>query len=195
MAGSIADFKASFNTDLARPNRFDVLIPVPLGLIQYVRSTRQLTMRCEATELPGRTIATGSTKIYNIEEKYPYQTTYSDISLTFIVSDDMNEKKFFDAWLDWINPSNGSMNMKYKTEYAVPITVYQYDLQNKISYSAQLLDAFPVSTNGMSLDWSSDGSHKLTVTFAYTRWRNNSLEAQALEFFDATLATARAAIQ
>jgi hypothetical protein len=96
MAGSIADFKASFNTDLARPNRFDVLIPVPLGLIQYVRSTRQLTMRCEATELPGRTIATGSTKIYNIEEKYPYQTTYSDISLTFIVSDDMNEKKFFE---------------------------------------------------------------------------------------------------
>jgi hypothetical protein len=107
----------------------------------------------------------------------------------------MNEKKFFDAWLDWINPSNGSMNMKYKTEYAVPITIYQYDMRNKISYSVQLLDAFPVSTNGMNLDWSSDGAHKLTVTFAYTRWRNNSLEAQALEFFDTTLATVRAAIQ
>lgn len=97
MAGSIADFKASFNTDLARPNRFDVFIPVPLGLLQYVRSTRQLMMRCESTELPGRTISTASTKIYNIEEKYPYQTTYGDISLTFIVDDTMSEKKFFDA--------------------------------------------------------------------------------------------------
>lgn len=193
MAGSIADFKASFNTELARPNRFDVSIPVPLGMIQYVKTTRNLKMRCEATELPGRTISTSSTKIYNIEEKYPYQTTYGDISLTFIVGDDMAEKKFFDAWLEWINPTT-NMNMKYKTDYVVPITIYQYDLQNNISYSVQLLDAFPVSTNGMNLDWSSDGTHKLTVTFAYTRWRNNSLEAQALEFFDTSLATVRAAI-
>lgn len=194
MSGSIADFKASFSTDLARPNRFDVFIPVPLGLLRFVKTTRQLRMRCESTELPGRNIATASTKIYNIEEKYPYQTTYGDISLTFIVDDDMSEKKFFDAWLDWINPSGGSMNMKYKTDYAVPITIFQYDLENKISYAVQLLDAFPVSTNGMNLDWSSDGTHKLTVTFAYTRWRNNSLETQALEFFNNSLATVRAAL-
>jgi hypothetical protein len=193
MAGSIADFKASFNTELARPSKFDVSIPVPLGLIQYVKTTRQLLMRCEATELPGRTLATGSTKIYNVEEKYPYQTTYGDITLTFIISDDMSEKKFFDAWLEWINPST-NMNMKYKKDYVVPIMIYQYDVRNKISYSVELLDAFPVSTNGMNLDWSSDGTHKLTVTFAYTRWRNNSLEAQALEFLDTTLATVRAAI-
>jgi hypothetical protein len=194
MAGSIADFKASFNTDLARPNRFDVFIPVPLGLLRFVGTTRQIKMRCESTELPGRSISTASTKIYNIEEKYPYQTTYGDISLTFIVDDDMSEKKFFDAWLDWINPSNGSMDMKYKNQYAVPITIFQYDLENKISYSVQLLDAFPVSTNGMGLDWSSDGTHKLTVTFAYTRWRNNSIEARALEFFDNSLATVLGAL-
>lgn len=194
MSGSIADFKASFSTDLARPNRFDVFIPVPLGLLRFVKTTRQLRMRCESTELPGRTISTASVKIYNIEEKYPYQTTYGDISLTFIVDDDMSEKKFFDAWLDWINPSGGSMNMRYKTEYAVPITIFQYDMENKISYSVQLLDAFPVSSNGMNLDWSSDGTHKLTVTFAYTRWRNNSIETQALEFFDNSLATVRAAL-
>jgi hypothetical protein len=193
MAGSIADFKASFSTDLARPSRFDVLIPVPMGMIQYVKNTRHLKMRCESTELPGRTIATKPVKIYNVEEKYPYQTTYGDITLTFIIGDDMSEKKFFDAWLEWINPSV-NMNMKYKTDYVVPITIYQYDLRNKVSYSVELLDAFPVSTNGMNLDWSSTGTHKLTVTFAYTRWRNNSLEAQALEFFETTYKTAREAI-
>ena len=32
MPGSISDFRASFNTDLARPNRFDVSIPIPLAL-------------------------------------------------------------------------------------------------------------------------------------------------------------------
>jgi hypothetical protein len=35
MAGSITDFKASFRTDLARPNRFDVNIPIPIGLLPY----------------------------------------------------------------------------------------------------------------------------------------------------------------
>jgi hypothetical protein len=27
----------------------------------------------------------------------------------------------------------------------------------------------------LDLDWSNDGVHKLSVTFAYTYWRNNSL--------------------
>ena len=33
MAGSIAEFKASFNAELARPNKFDVDIPIPIGMV------------------------------------------------------------------------------------------------------------------------------------------------------------------
>ena len=44
-----------------------------------------------------------------------------------------------------------------------------------MSYSVDLYEAFPVSMNQMDLDWSNDGVHKLSVTFAYTYWRNNSL--------------------
>jgi hypothetical protein len=32
---------------------------------------------------------------------------------------------------------------------------------------------FQMSVNQMDLDWSSDGYHKLVVTFAYTRWERN----------------------
>lgn len=181
MAGSIADFKASFKTDLARPNRFDVLIPIPLGISYYVGTSRFLQLRCENAELPGRNISTTSMKVYNIEEKFPYQTTYNDINLTFIVGDDMREKKLFDAWLEWINPSL-NYNLKYKTDYAVSLRINQYDLSNKLSYSIDLLDAYPIAVNQMDLDWSNDGVHKLTVTFAYTYWKNYSIEAMAQEF-------------
>jgi hypothetical protein len=187
MAGSITDFKASFRTDLARPNRFDVNIPIPIGLLPYREIGRTLRMRCENAELPGRSISTTSMKIYGVEEKFPYQTVYNDISLTFIVGDDMAEKKFFDAWLNWINPTI-NYNLKYKADYAVPLTVNQYDVKNELSYSVTMLDTFPIAVNQLDLDWSSDGHHKLTVTFAYTSWRNNSLEALGMELLETTIA-------
>lgn len=183
MAGSISEFKSSFSTDLARPNRFDVTIPIPIGMLPYRNTSRRLNLRCESAELPGRAVATTGMKIYGIEEKFPYMTSYNDISLTFIVSDDMQEKKFFDAWLNWISPSF-SFDVKYKADYAVTVRVNQYDLGTKSSYSVDLIDTFPIAVNPLQLDWSSDGVHKLTVTFAYTKWRNNSLEALAMEYIE-----------
>lgn len=187
MAGSIADFKASFSKELARPSKFDVNIPIPLGMIPYRSTSRMLTMRCENAELPGRTIATTSMKIYGVEEKFPYMSSYNDLSLTFIVSDDMQEKLFFDAWLNWINP-NTSYNIKYKQDYSVALRINQYDVQNKVSYSVDLVDAYPIAVNGLDLNWSAEGYHKLTVTFAYTSWRDNSLKTLAMDYLENVLA-------
>jgi hypothetical protein len=38
--------------------------------------------------------------------------------------------------------------------------------------------------NDMSLDWSADGYHKLTVTFAFTKWKNNSIQGLAMQFLE-----------
>jgi hypothetical protein len=176
MAGSINDFKSSFNKDLARPSRFDVVIATPLVMIPYISDARKLTYRCETAQLPGRTLATTEQKIgSNPVEKYPYQTTFNDIDLTFLVDDDMSQKLFFDIWLELINPSF-TYNYQYKSNYASVITVNQYDLTNKLTYSVDLFDAYPISVNQMDLDWSSESNHKISVTFAYTRWQNNSLQ-------------------
>jgi hypothetical protein len=183
MAGSISQFKSSFKQDLARPSRFDVQIPVPMALSFYGGTTRQLNYRCENTELPGRTLATTGLKIYNLEEKFPYQTTYNDISMTFIVDEDMRARKFFDAWINYINPTT-NLNFKYKTDYAVSILVNQYDMKNVPTYSVYLLDAYPISVNQMDLDWSSDGFHKLVVTFAYTYWKEYSIDSLAMDYIE-----------
>lgn len=177
MAGNISDFKASFKKEVARPNRFDVSISCPLVLLPYIEDARNLTYRCEAAQLPARTFATMEQKIgSNPIEKYPYLTTFNDIDLTFIMDDDMKQKNYFDLWLELINPSN-TYNYQYKSNYASVITINQYDVKNKISYTVALYDAYPVSTSQLDLDWSAnDVYHKQTVTFAYTRWENNSLQ-------------------
>ena len=190
MAGNINDFKASFQKDLARPNKFDVNIPVPLTLIPYVNNAKSLNYRCENASLPGRNLIPVEQKIgSNPVEKYPSLTSYTDIDLTFIVDDDMSQKVFFDAWLNFINP-NYNFNFRYKSDYATIITINQYDVTNQLSYSINLYDAYPISMNQMDLDWSVDGYHKITVTFAYTYWNNNSLQAFGMELVDAGLAYA-----
>jgi hypothetical protein len=187
MAGSINDFKSSFQKDLARPNKFDVSIPVPLTLIPYVKNAKNLIYRCENANLPGRNFATLEQKIgSNPVEKYPYLTSYNDLDLTFIVDDDMNQKVFFDAWMNFINPTY-NYNFRYKGDYSTAITINQYDVTNQISYSINLYDAYPVSMNQMDLDWSADGYHKLNVTFAYTYYQNNSLQAYGMQLVDAGL--------
>jgi hypothetical protein len=180
MAGTINDFKSSFNNDIARSNRFDVNIPVPVTLAPIMNKAKNLQYRCESANLPGRSLMTTEQRTYGPVEKYPYLTAYTDIDLTFLVSGDMDEKLFFDLWLDYINPMF-NYNIEYKSDYSTVITINQYNLQNELTYSVNLFDAFPVSVNQMDLNWGNDGVHKLTVTFAYTYWQNNDLEAIALQ--------------
>ena len=187
MAGSITEFKSSFKNDLARPNRFEVDIPVPLTLLPYIGTSRDLKYRCENANLPGRTLATMEQKTYGPIEKFPYLSTYNDIDLTFIVDGDMSQKVFFDAWLNYINPLFNN-NFRYKSDYSTDLRVTQFDSKNEATYSVDLYEAFPISINQMDLDWSqNDSYHKLTVTFAYTKWKNNSLQALAMEFLDSAI--------
>jgi T4-like virus tail tube protein gp19 len=174
MAGSINDFKSSFGSDFARANRFDVIINLPLALAFNVPvSARTLRYRCEASQLPGRTLATADRKTYGPVEKVPYISTYNDIDLTFLIEGNMNEKYLFDAWLDYVNP-NTTNNFNYKSDYSASIIINQYDVANELTYSVELVDAWPTSINQLDLDWSSDAVHKLNVTFSYTKWINNS---------------------
>ena len=193
MAGNINDFKASFTKDVARTNRFDVEIPVPLTLIPYLSSAKSLKYRCETAQFPGRTFATTEQKTYGPIEKFPYLNTYNDLDLTFIVDDDMNQKIFFDAWMSYINPLYNN-NYRYKGDYATTLVINQYDVSGEKTYSINLNEAFPISMNQMDLSWGDDSYHKLSVTFAYTYWQNNSLQALGMELVDAGINSVTSAL-
>jgi hypothetical protein len=188
MAGSISDFKSSFSTDVARSNRFDVFIPIPPVLLPYFSTARTLNFRCENAQLPGKTFSTTEQKFGSAPvEKFPYATTFTDIDLTFIVDDDMQQKLLFDGWMNYVSPVY-NYNIRYKSDYTTSITINQYDVENNLTYSVNLYDAYPISMNQMDLDWSSEGQHKLVVTFAYTNWQNNSLQDVGMQLLDMGIA-------
>lgn len=171
-------FFSSFNKGLSIPSDFSVKIIPPLALNGILPSNKDiLSFRCESTTLPGRNISTTDLRIYGPTEKFAYQTTYEDITFTFMCSAEMTEKLFFDAWLNYINPYN-KWNFEYKENYVAPsIQIEQYDRVGSLPYKVELIEAFPIAVNQLDVDWShSDSYHKLSVTFAYTSWKVMPIE-------------------
>ena len=136
--------------------------------------SRYLALQCETAELPGRTLLTQDVKIYGPTFKVPYQSQYNDINLGFICTNDFYERKLFDRWLEAIHPSDTN-NLRFpkgnSTRYMTNITIVQYDDFIKKIYSVQLIDAFPIGVAAQPLNWSEDNFHRLSVQFAYQRYK------------------------
>ena len=136
--------------------------------------SRNLALQCEAAELPGKTMTTADVKIYGPTFKVPYQTQYSDTSLTFLCTNEFYERKLFDRWMEAIHPSDTN-NLRYpkgdKSRYMTNIKIIQYDDFVKQIYAVELIDAFPIGVAPQSLSWADDGFHRLSISFAYQKYR------------------------
>ena len=136
--------------------------------------SRYLALQCETAELPGRTLLTQDVKVYGPTFKVPYQSQYNDINLGFICTNDFYERKLFDRWIEAIHPSDTN-NLRFPkgngTRYMCNITIIQYDDFIKKIYSVQLVDAFPIGVAAQPLNWSEDNFHRLSVQFAYQRYK------------------------
>ena len=136
--------------------------------------SRYLALQCETAELPGRTLMTHEAKVYGPTYKVPYQSQYNEMTLTFLCTNEFWERKLFDRWIEAIMPSDTN-NMRYAkdetTRYMTPIKVIQYDDFIKQIYAVELIDAFPIGISAQPLSWSEDGFHRLSVQFAYQRYK------------------------
>jgi hypothetical protein len=136
--------------------------------------SRYLALQCESAELPGKTLQTADVKIYGPTFKVPYQTQYTESTFTFLCTNEFYERKLFDRWMEAINPSDTN-NLRFPkgetTRYMSNIKIIQYDEFIRQIYAVELIDAFPIGIASQALNWSEDGFHRLSVQFAYQRYR------------------------
>jgi len=153
--------------------------------------SRYLALQCETAELPGKTLQTADVKIYGPSFKVPYQTMYSDATLTFLCTNDFFEKKLFDKWMEAIMPTDTN-NLRFpkgeNSRYMTNIKIIQYDEFIKQIYAVELMDAFPIGVAPQSLSWSEEGFHRLSIQFSYQKYRtlydgNYDLGAAAAALF------------
>jgi hypothetical protein len=100
------------------------------------------------------------------------------MTLTFLCTNEFWERKLFDRWIEAINPSDTNNfrfpkgdNNGFNTGYMTTIKVIQYDDFIKQIYAVELIDAFPIGLSAQQLSWSDDNFHRLSVQFAYQKYK------------------------
>lgn len=163
---------------LAKVNRFKVEIFRPENArfgVQFGDNARDLEFACESAEFPGRTLTTSDNRIYGPSFKTPYGTDYSEINLTFLCSENMREKYFFDDWINFINPTT-NFDFKYREEYVADVKIIQLNERNAQTYACRLYGAFPVAVNALQGNWADDGFHRVQVSMTYRFWEQIPVE-------------------
>ncbi len=177
---SITQFKE--NVRIVRPNQFFVELFLPQTIAAAVGSntiTNTFRFRCEATEFPGRTIATSDDVSFGPTVRHAYDVTYNDLNLSIIASEDMNERRVFETWIDNIVTNSGTRFdsgaranggfVKYYNDYTSgTIVVYQVnDAQTQLA-RCTLNGAFPIGIGPMNLSWEENDSYqRFAITIAY----------------------------
>lgn len=156
------------------------------GTAEY---TRGLDLMCSQTELPGKTINTSETKYNGDVQKIGNSLMYGNQQFTFKVSRDMYEKTIIDEWMNMVvNPETHEIS--YLDVYAVNINVFQMDESDTITHAIELVDAFPVMMNPLTLSNSEhNNTHELMVQFAYRKWRNIDLSSKGDSGLDSLMDT------
>jgi hypothetical protein len=164
----INDIKNEIVEGLARANAYRVFIAGPN--VQDIGS--DITLLCEIAELPGRQFQTTEQTMYGMYRKMPYGVIYNEIVLTFAEHRDFRIRKLFDSWQRKVSdPTNNYFS--YYENYIADIEIFALDPSNYARYNVLLEECYPVTISPQPLGYGEVDSYlKLSITFAYRRWRN-----------------------
>lgn len=156
------------------------------GTAEY---TRGLDLMCSQTELPGKTINTSETKYNGDVHKIGNSLMYGNHQFVFKVSRDMYEKTIIDQWMNMVVDPE-THEIAYLDTYAVSVNIFQLDESDQIVHAIELVDAFPVMANPLTLSNSEhNNTHELMVQFAYRKWRNIDLQGKEGNGLDSLMDT------
>ena len=162
---------------LVRPNNFSVEITCNVKLTELTNRIKEtFQFRCEKAELPGRTIATSENMGSGPTIKLGYDMTYNDIQLSVICAADMNERVFFESWMDFIIKPGGygsgdqAGTIGYYSDYALgnKLTVSQLNDFGYPILTYECMDIYPIALTPMNATWEETNTYqRFGVTLAY----------------------------
>lgn len=171
-------FRNKLNANgLAKSNLMDVFITPPsiLGLGENTELTEHLSFKCIDAELPGKTFETSEVMDYVITRSHVLGVSYADLNLTFLCSSNMEERKFFDNWMEKILGTN-TKRVSYYDDYiskSIQINLYTGRISKtnrEKSCMFTIKNAFPVGITAQDISWDNEQILKLTVNFNYEKW-------------------------
>ena len=177
--GVLNDVLSMFHSEdgYAQPNRFEVLITRPQASAD---ENRQVSMRCESINLPGRNLnTTTDSNIYGPTREIVDGVTYADdIAMTFQASSGLEERVFFEEW-QTLAFDERTWNVGYYNDYISTVDVYLLDRQDNRRYGLKFHEAFPKTINATELNQGTNNEIiKLEVVLSFRYWTTLDIERQ-----------------
>ena len=118
-----------------------------------------------------------------ITERLPFKRIYDDVTLTFMVDRRYKVLKYFEAWMQLINPLHGQVGGKannqittlnYPKDYKCTMSVVKFNkdyFRNGIGFAYYcFVRSWPLSMSSIPVSYDSGSVLKLNVTFRYERY-------------------------
>ena len=140
-------------------------------------SDSRLSLRAEAVNLAGRNISSfEETNIYGPVKQIPEGVTYADdILISFIASQDMFERHFFEEWQQLIYDQS-NWNLKYYVDFIGSIDIFLLDRGSRKrgpqrTYGIRCEEAWPKTIGPTELSMTTTNELiKIPVSFAFRYW-------------------------
>ena len=221
---NINNFKGHINSSGTLNNsKFLVNIVTPPGLLggsvtnngstlqNFGRQISDLiTFRGDRIKTPGVSFASSNIFRYGIgpSEKKPFNASFSDIGISFIVDKKADIYTFFYSWMNYIfnfspgsnngasngNPNNlgmASYSLTYKNYYSTDIEIVLYDESGQSPVQIfRLLKAFPTTLSEIDLSWSERSSlMRMSVGFTFKEWKLDNVNVNSMNAISAPTST------
>jgi hypothetical protein len=129
-------------------------------------------MKCIAMQFPSRALMTVENRHQGTPYKLPYASMYDDVTFTFVASEDLRERKFFETWQETVL-NIGMNSLNFYNEYVATVELAQLDKNNNTTYGVVLTEAYPINIGVVDYSYASQNETvAVTVTLAYRKWKS-----------------------
>ena len=168
------------SSGLASPNKFEVVftkIPKEAG---GAAELTQLNLMCDQCSLAGRDVQAQLDLQYGIRRQVVYNApAYTPLSLSFICTDNMNEKRILDVWNNKCVNTTGNFHVAYYDDYVGHLDVFVLDRSGKKrTYHMHYHEVYPKTVTAVELNHgTTNAALRVTAEIQYAYWSTGDIHA------------------
>ena len=178
---SVANFSSRIAASgLASPNKFEVeftKIPKEAG---GAAEKTQLNLMCDQVSLAGRDVQAVLDLQYGIRRQVVYNApSYTPLSLSFICTDNMEEKRILDKWNNKCVNTTGNFHVAYYDDYVGHLDIYVLDRSGKKrTYHMHYHEVYPKTVTAVELNHgTTNAAMRVTAEIQYAYWTTSDIWA------------------
>ena len=169
---SLNAFTSAISNGLARKNRYRVTLtgngPTIAGGF-----SEELGLMCESIEFPGQNLMSEPDILRNGPPRESVtQATYGSVNATFICSEDMREKRYFERWQEYVI-SMHSWEPGFYKDYIGDMTIYSLSrVGDEPTYGIEIFEVYPKTLTAQSVgNAEMDSYQTIEVEFMFHTWK------------------------